>query len=141
MFYKRVGHKGNFGNEYLQFEINREGRLRYLNSSCYKSEKEIKREVYLNDVVIEEIIKIIKSSNVEKYKDKRWPYPDKNGKQTLEFSIDDDDYKYTTSKIGSYSEIENSKDPEGLNCFYCLIQDIKCLIMSLISLNFKSKPV
>merc|ERR1711911_494417 len=33
--------------------------------------------------------------------------------------------------------INNSKDPEGLRTFYYLVQDLKCLVFSLIGLHFK----
>lgn len=42
-----------------------------------------------------------------------------------------------TSKFGSFSEVRNSKDPEGLTVFYYLLQDLKCLILSIISLHFR----
>jgi Mago nashi protein len=47
----------------------------------------------------------------------------------------------TTAKIGSMLDITNSDDPEGLKIFYYLIQDLKCLLFSLITLHFRVKPV
>lgn len=41
------------------------------------------------------------------------------------------------SKIGSLLDVQESKDPEGLRIFYYLIQDLKCLVFSLITLHFK----
>ena len=41
------------------------------------------------------------------------------------------------SKIGSLLDVQESKDPEGLRAFYFLVQDLKCLVFSLISLHFK----
>merc|ERR1712233_62631 len=32
-------------------------------------------------------------------------------------------------------------DPEGLRTFYYLVQDLKCLVFSLIGLHFKIKPI
>ena len=56
-----------------------------------------------------------------------------------------------TSKIGSLVEVQESDDPEGLRVMYYLVQDLKvgwasrsshqCLVFSLISLNFKIKPI
>jgi hypothetical protein len=43
---------------------------------------------------------------------------------------------FTTSKIGSYMDVQNSKDPNGMRVFYYLIQDLKCLVFSIISLHF-----
>ena len=33
------------------------------------------------------------------------------------------------------------RDPEGLRTFYYLVQDLKCLVFSLIGLHFKIKPI
>jgi hypothetical protein len=42
--------------------------------------------------------------------------------------------------VGSLLEVQNSKDPEGLRIFYYLVQDLKCLVFSLITLHFKVRP-
>ena len=39
-----VGHRGDYGHEFLEFEINDDGRLRYSNSTHYKKENIIRRE-------------------------------------------------------------------------------------------------
>jgi len=44
---------------------------------------------------------------------------------------------FTTSKIGSIVDVQNSKDPNGLRVFYYLVQDLKCFVFSLISLHFR----
>lgn len=44
------------------------------------------------------------------------------------------------SKIGSLLDVQESNDPEGLRIFYYLIQDLKCLVFSLITLHFKVRP-
>ncbi|CAJ0590769.1 unnamed protein product [Cylicocyclus nassatus] len=38
-------------------------------------------------------------------------------------------------------DVNNSNGPDGLRSFYYLIQDPKCLIFSLIGLQFKIKPI
>jgi len=38
-------------------------------------------------------------------------------------------------------DVQESKDPEGLRVFYYIVQDIKCLVFSLINLHFKIKPI
>lgn len=60
-FYLRyyVGHKGKFGHEFLEFEFQQDGRLRYANNSQYKAENLIRKEVYVNGLVIEELKRII----------------------------------------------------------------------------------
>ncbi|CAE6504308.1 unnamed protein product, partial [Rhizoctonia solani] len=46
-----------------------------------------------------------------------------------------------TAKIGSLVDVQESEDPEGLRVFYYLVQDLRILIFSLISLHFKIKPI
>ena len=48
---------------------------------------------------------------------------------------------FTTAKIGSLVDVNQSKDPEGLRAFYYLVQDLKCFVFSLIGLHFKIKPI
>jgi protein mago nashi len=68
-----VGHKGKFGHEFLEFELRPNGRLRYANNSQYKSDTLIRKEVYVNDIVLEEVKRIIKESEIMKEDDKEWP--------------------------------------------------------------------
>jgi len=42
-----------------------------------------------------------------------------------------------TAKIGALVDVQESEDPEGLRVFYYLVQDLKALVFSLISLHFK----
>jgi protein mago nashi len=42
-----------------------------------------------------------------------------------------------TSKIGSYAEVQKTKDPNGLTAFFYLVQDLKCLVFSLVNLHFR----
>lgn len=44
-----------------------------------------------------------------------------------------------TAKIGSLVDVNESEDPEGLRVFYYLVQDLKALVFSLISLHFKAR--
>lgn len=115
--------------------------MRYVNNSNYKSDTLIKKEVYLSDDVLSEMKKIVINSGVLKINSDKWESPDKFGKQYLELDIDGVHKNLLTNKIGSYSQVTGSKDPEGLGKFYYLIQDLKCFVFSLISLNFRVKPV
>lgn len=38
-------------------------------------------------------------------------------------------------------DVQDSQDPEGLKTFYFLVQDLKSLTFSLISSQFKVKPI
>jgi len=48
---------------------------------------------------------------------------------------------FSTGKIGSLLDVQDSKDPEGLRVFYYLVQDLKCMVFSLIGLHFRIKPI
>ncbi|XP_952896.1 (Mago nashi homologue) sex determination protein, putative [Theileria annulata] len=138
-FYLRyyVGHEGKFGHEFLEFEVDSNGRLRYANNSNYKRDTMIKKEVYLLREVVEEMKRIIVESDIVNEDDNEWPHPDRIGKQELEIKLNGKYYTFTTSKIGSLQEIQSSKDPHGLRIFYYLIQDLKCFVFSMISLHFR----
>lgn len=69
--------------------------------------------------------------------DENWAKPDKNGRQELEIVIGDEHISFTTAKIGSFFDVDKSNDPSGLGVFYYLIQDLKCLVFSIISLHFR----
>lgn len=48
---------------------------------------------------------------------------------------------FTTTKIGSLLDVEDSKDPEGLRVFYYLVQDIKCFVFAIVQMHFRIKPI
>ena len=50
-----MGHKGKFGHEFLEFEFKPNGRLRYANNSQYKADTLIRKEVYVNDIILDEL--------------------------------------------------------------------------------------
>ena len=54
--------------------------------------------------------------------------------------VGDENISFTTSKTVSLVDVNQSRDPDGLRCFYCLVQDLKCLVFSLIGLHVKIKP-
>ena len=111
-FYMRyyVGHKGKFGHEFLEFEIREDGRVRYANSSHYKSDLMIRKQVFVSPVVVEEIKRIISESTVMGLRDEDWPAPDRDGKQELEIHDGNGvSILLETSKIGSMSEISSTR--------------------------------
>jgi protein mago nashi len=73
-FYLRyyVGHKGKFGHEFLEFEFRPDGKLRYANNSNYKKDTLIRKEVYVNRGVIEELKRIVNESDLMKEDDAVW---------------------------------------------------------------------
>nr|CAD2173567.1 unnamed protein product [Meloidogyne enterolobii] len=123
-FYVRyyVGHKGKFGHEFLEFEFRPD-------------------ECYVGKAVMEELKRIIDDSEIMNEDDANWPEPDRVGRQELEILSGNDHVSFTTSKIGCLVEVNDSKDPVGLRSFYYLVQDLKCLVFSLIGLHFKIRPI
>ena len=37
-------------------------------------------------------------------------------------------------------DVKNSKDPNGMAVFHYLLQDIKCMVFSIINMHFRIKP-
>ncbi|VDD88332.1 unnamed protein product [Enterobius vermicularis] len=142
-FYLRyyVGHKGKFGHEFLEFEFRPDGKLRYANNSQYKNDTLIRKEAYVSKIVLDELKRIIEDSEIMQEDDSNWPEPDRVGRQELEILHKDEHISFTTSKIGSVADVNSSKDPDGLRSFYYLVQDLKCLVFSLIGMHFKIKPI
>uniref|UniRef100_F6T5G1 Mago homolog, exon junction complex subunit n=2 Tax=Equus TaxID=9789 RepID=F6T5G1_HORSE len=130
-----------FHNSFKQEEALCSGKLRYANNSNYKNDVMIRKEAYVHKSVMEELKRIIDDSEITKEDDALWPPPDRVGRQELEIVIGDEHISFTTSKIGSLIDVNQSKDPEGLRVFYYLVQDLKCLVFSLIGLHFKIKPI
>jgi len=141
ILYLSVGHKGKFGHEFLEFEFRPGGKLRYANNSKYKNESMIRKEVTVSESVMQELKRIIEDSEIMKEDDHSWPEPDVVGKQELEVVLGDEHISFTTSKIGSLLDVQESQDPEGLRIFYYLVQDLKCFVFALISLHFKINPI
>merc|ERR1712023_144800 len=142
-FYVRyyVGHKGKFGHEFLEFEFRPDGRLRYANNSNYKNDTMIRKEVFVTQAVMDELRRIIEESELLSEDDSSWPEPDRIGRQELEVVLGNEHISFATTKIGSLLEVQQSKDPEGLRVFYYLVQDLKCLVFSLVGLHFKIQPI
>ena len=69
--------------------------------------------------------------------DSKWPQKNKDGRQELEIRLGNEHISFETAKIGSLVDVQESADPEGLRVFYYLVQDLKALVFSLISLHFK----
>lgn len=149
-FYLRyyVGHKANrFGHEFLEFEFReRDGRLRYANNSNYKgaggsSDGMIRKEVYCTPTVIAEVKRIVEDSEIMREDDKNWPESNDDGRQELEVVLGTQHTHFVTAKIGSLLDVQDSTDPEGMRLFYYLVQDLKCMALSLVNLHFREKPI
>lgn len=140
--YFYTGQKGRFGHEFFRFEINQDGLLKYANNSNYRRDKIIRKSLFLSPLLIQEIKRIIEDSEITKEDYKKWPQPQEGlGKLQLEIKISGQHIDLETQKLSTLSDIQQSKDPEGLQVLYYLIQDLKCLVLSLASLHFKIKPI
>ena len=72
---------------------------------------------------MDELRRVVEDSEVMAEDDAIWPQPDRVGRQELEIVIGDEHISFTTSKIGSLVDVNSSRDPDGLRCFYYLVQD------------------
>ncbi|KAK1964671.1 mago nashi protein [Colletotrichum sublineola] len=147
-FYLRYysGHSGRFGHEFLEFDFRvlgdgRSAVARYANNSNYRNDSLIRKEMCVSALVIDEIKRIIKTSEIMKEDDSKWPQKNKDGRQELEIRLGNEHISFETAKIGSLVDVTESADPEGLRVFYYLVQDLKALVFSLIALHFKIKPI
>ncbi|OBR14930.1 Mago nashi [Colletotrichum higginsianum IMI 349063] len=166
-FYLRYysGHSGRFGHEFLEFDFRvlgdgRSAVARYANNSNYRNDSLIRKEMCVSALIIDEIKRIIKTSEIMKEDDSKWPQKNKDGRQELEIRLGNDHISFEvgddgfvgisrtgltclvqTAKIGSLVDVTESADPEGLRVFYYLVQDLKALVFSLIALHFKIKPI
>ncbi|KAG5984624.1 Protein mago nashi [Claviceps digitariae] len=147
-FYLRYysGHMGRFGHEFLEFDFRvvgdgRSAVARYANNSNYRNDSLIRKEMCVSSVIVDEIKRIIKTSEIIKEDDSKWPQKNKDGRQELEIRLGNDHISFETAKIGSLVDVTESADPEGLRVFYYLVQDLKALVFSLIALHFKIKPI
>lgn len=95
--------------------------------------------VFVSPSVLSEMKKIILESGILKLDDATWPLPDKSGLQELEILVNgqSEHISFSTSKLNSLAQVQESKDPEGLKIFYYLVQDLKNLVFDLTSLHFK----
>jgi len=147
-FYLRYysGHSGRFGHEFLEFDFRvvgdgRSAVARYANNSNYRNDSLIRKEMCVSALMVQEIKRIIKDSEIMKEDDTKWPQKNKDGRQELEIRLGSEHISFETAKIGSLVDVNESEDPEGLRVFYYLVQDLKAMVFSLISLHFKIKPI
>ncbi|VEU37309.1 unnamed protein product [Pseudo-nitzschia multistriata] len=127
----------------MEFEVCPSGKLRYANNSNYKDDSIIRREVCLGTAVVEELKRIVRTSAINSVDDEEWEEPTAKGgrRWELEIKIGNEHICFGCAEITSLADIRDSSDPRGLTILYYLTQDLKCLVMSLIHLHFKVKPI
>ncbi|KII72289.1 Protein mago nashi [Thelohanellus kitauei] len=104
-----VGHVGQFGHESLEFEFRPDGLLRYSNNTRYRREGRINKQVYVSKAVLNELKRIVQLSEVMKENDSHWPYPDRQGRQELEIVLGKEHISFSTTKIGTVSELDRTE--------------------------------
>jgi protein mago nashi len=98
--------------------------------------------VRVSPLIIEQMKQIIVDSAILSFDDSDWPAPDVVGRQEMELVMTGQHVKLVLAKIGSMGEMEDKgQSGEGLKTFYFLVQDLRALVFSLISLHFKVKPI
>lgn len=48
-----IGHRGAYGHEFLDFEVDSTGKLKYHNNSEYKSDQLIRKQAFVSQTVID----------------------------------------------------------------------------------------
>ncbi|KAJ2356346.1 hypothetical protein GGF43_002131 [Coemansia sp. RSA 2618] len=122
-------------------DTNERGYLKYANNSNYRRDSIIRKRLRLSPTLIDEIKRIVQDSEIMDESDSKWPHRDDNGRLQLEIRMNGKNVNFETAKISSLADTVGTEDPEGLRVLYYLIQDFKCLILSIISLHFKIKPI
>ena len=74
-----MGHTGQFGHEFLEFEL-RDNKLRYANNSQYKNDRIIRKEMFVSDAVVQEFKRIVGEAEIVKEDDNLWPKADRVGR-------------------------------------------------------------
>jgi hypothetical protein len=80
-----AGHRGRYGHEFIEFEFNSDGVLRYANGSGRDSM--LRREVRVGSAVLAEVEAMVISSGILRYDDSKWPEPNESGRQELEIIL------------------------------------------------------
>jgi len=130
-----------FGHEFSEFEINSKGQVRYANKSNYKQAELIRKEFQLGKVVLDQIKETIRSSGILDITDSKWPKSSEaTGTHEMEIILEGKYLWLETRKLSSRNDVVGSDDPEGLSIFFSLSEDIKELLLTLVSVHFKSSP-
>ncbi|KAI9786049.1 MAG: Protein mago nashi [Peltula sp. TS41687] len=87
-----TSHQGRFGHEFLEFDVRvfpdgRSALARYANNSNYRNDSLIRKEMCISDLLLSEIKRIIRKSEIMKEDDTRWPRRNKDGGQELEIHM------------------------------------------------------
>lgn len=124
----------------LEFELVPGGMLRYVNSTSYGGESAIRKEVKLNGIVVHELQRIVRDSGLLQQDDAQWPAPGRDGRLELECVCDEVHISLTSAIVDSV-EVLQSKDPGGLEVFVNCGHDVKTLVLSLLTVHTRVRPL
>ncbi len=66
-------------------------------------------QAYVHQCVLDELKRVIEDSEIMQEDDALWPSPDRVGRQELEIVMGDEHISFSTSKIGSLVDVNQSK--------------------------------
>lgn len=147
-FYSGGYRAAELGHEFIEFDVRRRvgenyAVVRYANQSNYRDEDLIRKEVAVSMLVVEELMRIVRESQILLADDSKWPKPQRESKQELEVRFGKDKMIWKTKGRLSLANIEAeaNEGENGLKSFYYLVQDVKVFVFSLMSINFKENPI
>jgi protein mago nashi len=100
------GHSGRFGHEFLEFDFRvvgdgRSAVARYANNSNYRNDSLIRKEMCVSTLVVDEIKRIVRASEIMKEDDARWPQKNKDGRQELEIRLGNEHISFEVRKMAA----------------------------------------
>ncbi|KAK4990717.1 hypothetical protein LTR28_001432 [Elasticomyces elasticus] len=104
-------------NDYQEFDFRalgdgRSASARYANNSNYRNDSLIRKEMCVSSLIVEEIKRIIKESEVMKEDDTKWPPKNKDGRQELELRMGTEHISFEL--WNEYQKSPNLKEYYGL---------------------------
>lgn len=101
------------------------------------------QECVLSQACVREVRRLVTESGIVQEDDARWPEPggEDGGRQELEVVLGAEHVSFVTAETESLSSAHASRDPRGLERLYYCVQDLKAIVLGLMSLHFKERPV
>lgn len=159
-FWFSMGHRGRFGHEFMEFEINNQGWLKYSNGSHYRKSDAIRKEVQLSSLVLDQIKEMVEKTGILSLtaeEEGKWPAVDMGrtqkseqpphdtkdniqGRQELEIVLNGKNLYLRTPKFKYVHDLEGLEEEKNLKTYFHLCQQLKGFILSLINVHFKVSP-
>jgi len=130
-----------FGRDFVEFEINNAGSVRYVNKSTYHGADMIRKGFKVSSLVVAKIKDMVRESGILSVNDEKWPKPGPNdGAQEIEIVLDGKYLWLETCALVSRNDTMKSSDPEGLSKLHLLSEDIQEILLAFTNFRFKSSP-